>query len=263
MKLLFVGDIVGKPGRTAVHKLVPRLRETHALDVCVGNSENSAGGAGITPDSAEELLDAGLDLLTSGNHTFSKREIAAYLDRPGSRQLRPANYPDGAPGRGHAVIEARSGARLGVINLEGRVFMKPLDCPFRTADRLVGSLRGDGVLCILVDMHCEATSEKNAMGHYLDGRVSAVLGSHTHVQTADERVLRGGTAYVTDVGMCGPWDSVIGLRKESAIERVLTQRHVGFDLGHSEVYLQGAIVDIDDATGRARSIARVQERLPE
>jgi len=263
MKLLFVGDIVGKPGRTAVQKLVPRLRQEHALDVCVGNSENSAGGAGITSDSADELLEAGLDLLTSGNHTFSKREIGAYLDRPGSRQLRPANYPDGAPGRGHAVIEGRSGTRLGVINLEGRVFMKPLECPFRTADRLIESMRGEGIRCILVDMHCEATSEKNAMGHYLDGRVSAVLGSHTHIQTADQRVLRGGTAYITDVGMCGPWDSVIGLRKESAIERFLTQRHVGFDLGQSEVYLQGAIVEIDDATGRARSIARVQERLPE
>jgi 2',3'-cyclic-nucleotide 2'-phosphodiesterase len=263
MKILFVGDIVGKPGRSAVQKLVPRLREEHGLDLCVGNSENSAGGAGITPDSADELLDAGLDLLTSGNHTFSKREIASYLERPGSRQLRPANYPDGAPGRGHAVIETRSGTRLGVINLEGRVFMKPLECPFRMADRLIEQMRAQGVRCILVDMHCEATSEKNAMGHYLDGRVSAVLGSHTHIQTADERVLGGGTAYITDVGMCGPWDSVIGLRKENAIERFLTQRHAPFDLGQGDVHLQGAIVGIDEETGRARSILRVQERLPE
>jgi len=261
MKILFVGDIVGKPGRSAVQRLVPRLRAEHGLDFCVGNSENSAGGAGITPDSADELLESGLDLLTSGNHTFSKREIAPYLDRAGSRQLRPANYPDGAPGRGHAVVETRSGARLGVINLEGRVFMKPLECPFRTADRLIEQMRADGVACILVDMHCEATSEKNAMGHYLDGRVSAVLGSHTHIQTADERVLRGGTAYITDVGMCGPWDSVIGLRKENAIERFLTQRHAPFDLAQGDVYLQGAIVGIDEETGRARSILRVQERL--
>ncbi len=263
MKILFVGDIVGKPGRNAVQKLVPRLRERHALDLCVGNSENSAGGAGITPESANELLEAGLDVLTSGNHTFSKREIAGYLDRPDSRQLRPANYPDGAPGRGHAVLETRSGARLGVINLEGRVFMKPLDCPFRTADRLIEKMRADGVRCILVDMHCEATSEKNAMGHYLDGRASAVLGSHTHIQTADERVLGGGTAYITDVGMCGPWDSVIGLRKENAIERFLTQRHASFDLAQGDVRLQGAIVEIDEESGRARSIARVQEKLPE
>src|SRR5712671_5764733 len=263
MKLLFVGDIVGRPGRTAVQKIVPRLREEHLLDVCVGNSENSAGGAGITPDSADELLQAGLDLLTSGNHTFSKREIGAYLDRPDSRQLRPANYPDGAPGRGHAVIGGRSGTRLGVINLEGRVFMKPLDCPFRTADRLIESMRGEGVRCIFVDMHCEATREKNAMGHYLDGRVSADLGSHTHVQTADERVLRGGTAYQTDVGMCGPWDSVIGLRKESAIERFLTARHSPFEVAPGETVLQGAMVEIDDQTGRARGIQRIREMLPE
>jgi 2',3'-cyclic-nucleotide 2'-phosphodiesterase len=263
MKILFVGDIVGKPGRNAVRQLVPRLREQHGLDLCIGNSENSAGGAGITPESADELLESGIDLLTSGNHTFAKREIGPYLDRPDSRQLRPANYPDGAPGRGHAVLTASSGARLGVINLEGRVFMKPLDCPFRTADRLIESLRAQGVRCIFVDMHCEATSEKNAMGHYLDGRVSAVLGSHTHVQTADERVLRGGTAYITDVGMCGPWDSVIGLRKENAIERFLTQRHSSFDLAQGEVYLQGAMVEIDETTGRARSIARVQQRAAE
>ncbi|MFL5310927.1 MAG: YmdB family metallophosphoesterase, partial [Myxococcales bacterium] len=256
-------DIVGRPGRTAVQKIVPRLREEHLLDVCVGNSENSAGGAGITPDSADELLEAGLDLLTSGNHTFSKREIGPYLDRPGSRQLRPANYPDGAPGRGHAVIEGRSGTRLGVINLEGRVFMKPLECPFRTADRLIESMQGEGVRCILVDMHCEATSEKNAMGHYLDGRASAVLGSHTHIQTADQRVLRGGTAYITDVGMCGPWDSVIGLRKESAIERFLTARHTPFETAQGETVLQGAIVEIDDQTGKARSISRIRETLPE
>ncbi len=263
MKFLFVGDIVGKPGRAAVRHFVPRLREQHGLDLCIGNSENSAGGAGITPDAADELLESGLDLLTSGNHTFAKREIGPYMDRPGSRQIRPANYPDGAPGRGHAVLSSRSGTRLGVINVEGRVFMKPLDCPFRTADRLIEAMRNDGVRCIFVDMHCEATSEKNAMGHYLDGRVSAVLGSHTHIQTADERVLRGGTAFVTDVGMCGPWDSVIGLRKENAIERFLTQRHAPFDIAQTDVYLQGAIVDIDEDTGRARSIVRVQERLPE
>ncbi len=261
MKILFLGDIVGKPGRAAVRHFVPVLRERHAIDLSIGNSENSAGGAGITPESADELLES-LDLLTSGNHTFSKREIGPYLDRPGSRQLRPANYPQ-APGKGWAILETGSGTRLGVLNLEGRVFMKPLECPFRTADRVLASLRGEGVRCVLVDMHCEATSEKNAMGHYLDGRASAVLGTHTHIQTADARVLGGGTAFITDVGMCGPWDSVIGLRKEAAIERFLTQRHAAFDLASGEVYLQGAIVDIDDDTGRARSIARVQERMPE
>jgi metallophosphoesterase (TIGR00282 family) len=259
VRILFVGDIVGKPGRAAVRHFVPILRERHALDLCIGNSENSAGGAGITPDSADELLQS-IDLLTSGNHTFSKREIAPYLDRPGCKQLRPANYPD-APGRGWAVLETRSGVRLGVVNLEGRIFMKPLECPFRTADRVLAGLRADGVRCVLVDMHCEATSEKNAMGHYLDGRVSAVLGSHTHIQTADERVLGGGTAFITDVGMCGPWDSVIGLRKETAIERFLTQRHAPFELASGDVRLQGAVVEIDDETGRARRIERIQEKM--
>ncbi len=262
MKVLFVGDIVGKPGRTVVRHFVPRLREQHGLDFCVGNSENSAGGAGITADSADELLASGLDLLTSGNHTWSKRDISPYLARAGSRQLRPANYPEGAPGRGHAVVEAR-GLKLGVINLEGRVFMKALDCPFRAADRLLAELASLGTRCILVDMHCEATSEKNALGHYLDGRASVVLGTHTHIQTADARVLPGGTAFMTDAGMCGPWDSVIGVRKEAAIERFLTARHVKFETASAEVYLQGAIVDIDEETGRARSITRVQERLPE
>ena len=262
MKVLFLGDIVGKPGRAAVRHFVPVLRERHGLDLCVGNSENSAGGAGITPESADDLLEAGLDLLTGGNHTWSKREILPYLDRDGSRQLRPANYPDGAPGRGHAVVTSPVGRKLGVLNLEGRLFMKPLDCPFRAAERLVAELRQQ-TPCILVDMHCEATSEKNAMGHFLDGRVSAVLGTHTHVQTADERVLRAGTAYQTDVGMCGPWDSVIGLRKESAIERFLTARHTPFETAQGETVLQGAIVEIDDQTGRARSILRIRETLPE
>jgi len=262
LKVLFLGDIVGKPGRAAVRHFVPVLRARHGLDLCVGNSENSAGGAGITPESADDLLEAGLDLLTGGNHTWSKREILPYLDRTRSRQLRPANYPDGAPGRGHAVVTSPGGRKLGVVNLEGRVFMKPLDCPFRAAERLVAELRQE-TPCILVDMHCEATSEKNAMGHFLDGRVSAVLGTHTHVQTADERVLRAGTAYQTDVGMCGPWDSVIGLRKESAIERFLTARHTPFETAQGETVLQGAIVDIDDQTGRARAILRIREMLPE
>ena len=262
MKILFVGDIFGKPGRLAVRHFVPRLRAQHALDLCVGNSENAAAGSGITPDLVDELLASGLDLLTSGNHTWSKREIFPLLAREGSRQLRPANYPEGAPGRGHAVIAAAGGRKLGVLNLEGRVFMKSLDCPFRAADKLVAELRAQ-TPCILVDMHCEATSEKNALGHYLDGRVSAVLGTHTHIQTADNRVLAGGTAFQTDVGMCGPWDSVIGVKKEGAIERFLTARHSPFEPATHETYLQGAIVDIDDETGRARSIARVQERLPE
>ena len=260
MKILFVGDIVGKPGRAAVRHFVPLLRDRHRLDLCVGNSENSAGGAGITPESADELLESGLDLLTAGNHTWHRREVFSYLDRPGSRQLRPANYPKGAPGRGHGVIATSDGRKLGVVNVEGRVFMKSIDCPFRTAERLVEELRGE-TACILVDVHCEATSEKQAMGWFLDGRVSAVLGTHTHVQTSDERILPGGTAFQTDVGMCGPWDGVIGMKKESALERFLTGRPAPFEVANGDAVLQGAVVDIDDQTGRARSIVRIRERL--
>jgi 2',3'-cyclic-nucleotide 2'-phosphodiesterase len=261
LKVLFLGDIVGKPGRAAVRHFLPILRARHQLDLCVGNSENSAGGAGITPESAEDLLDAGLDLLTGGNHTWSRREILPYLERDGSRQLRPANYPDGAPGRGHGVVTSRSGSKLGVVNLEGRLFMRSLDCPFRTAERLVAELRRQ-TACILVDMHCEATSEKNAMGAWLDGKVSAVVGTHTHVQTADERILPGGTAFITDVGMCGPLDSVIGIKKEQSIERFLTQRPNQYEVAKNLVYLQGVVLDIDDGSGKARSITRVREHLP-
>ncbi|GAO01568.1 TIGR00282 family metallophosphoesterase [Anaeromyxobacter sp. PSR-1] len=263
MKVLFLGDVFGKPGRQAIQRIVPRLIVREAIDLVVANAENSAGGVGVTPDSADELLAAEVNLLTSGNHIWSKREIVPYLDAPGSRLLRPANYPPGSPGRGRGIASTPDGRRLGVVNVEGRVFMKTLDDPFRTALAEVEALRAEGVTCILVDMHCEATSEKNAMGWFLDGKVSAVLGTHTHVQTADARVLPGGTAFVTDVGMCGPWDSVIGVRKELVLERFLTQRPVGFEPARREVYLQGAIVDLDDATGKARSIARVQEKLEE
>jgi metallophosphoesterase (TIGR00282 family) len=246
-----------------VQRLVPRLIAREGLDLVVANAENSAAGAGITPDAAEELLAAEVDLLTSGNHIWSKREIGPYLDAPGSRLIRPANYPAGAPGRGRAIVSTPDGRRLGVVNVEGRVFMKALDDPFRAAEAEIAALRAEGVRAILVDIHCEATSEKNAMGWFLDGKVSAVLGTHTHIQTADARVLSGGTAFITDVGMCGPWDSVIGVRKELVLERFLSQRPVGFEPAKRDVWLQGAIVDVDDATGKARAIARVQERLEE
>lgn len=260
MKVLFLGDVFGKPGRQAVQRAVPRLISRLGVDLVVANAENSAGGSGVTPDSADELLACEIDLLTSGNHIWQKREIVAYLERPGSRLLRPANYPAGAPGRGRGVAETPDGRRLGVINLEGRVFMKSLDDPFQVVEEELAALRKDGCTCVLVDMHCEATSEKTAMGWHLDGRVSAVLGTHTHVQTADERILPGGTAFVTDVGMCGPMDSVIGVRKELVLERFLTQRPMAFEPARQDVWVQGAVVEIDDATGKARSIVRVQER---
>jgi metallophosphoesterase (TIGR00282 family) len=261
VKVLFLGDVFGKPGRQAVQRLVPRLITRDGVDLVIANAENSASGIGVTPDSAEELLAAEVDLLTSGNHIWSKREIVPYLERPGSRLLRPANYPPGTPGKGRAVVSTPDGRRLGVVNVEGRVFMRSLEDPFRVALAEVEALRAEGVTCILVDVHCEATSEKNALGWYLDGKVSAVVGTHTHVQTADARVLTNGTAFITDVGMCGPWDSIIGVRKELVIERFLTARPVSFEPAKRDVWLQGALVDIDDATGRARSIARVQERL--
>jgi metallophosphoesterase (TIGR00282 family) len=263
LKLLFLGDVFGKPGRQAVQRLVPRLIARDGIDLVVANAENAASGIGVTPDNAEELLAAEVNLLTSGNHIWSKREIVPYLEAAGSRLLRPANYPPGTPGRGRAVIATPDGRRLGVVNLEGRVFMRPLEDPFRTALAEIEALRAEGVTAILVDMHADATSEKNAMGWFLDGKVSAVLGTHTHVQTADARVLPGGTAYVTDVGMCGPWDSVIGVKKELVIERFLTARPISFEPAKRDVWLQGAIVDIDEATGKARSIARVQEKLEE
>jgi metallophosphoesterase (TIGR00282 family) len=263
VRFLFLGDVFGKPGRQAVARLVPRLIARESLDLVVANAENVTNGAGVTPENADELLAAEVDLLTSGNHIWAKREIVPYLDAPGSRLLRPANYPEGSPGRGRAIVSTPDGRKLGVVNVEGRVFMKTLDDPFRRVLEEIDLLRAEGAKAILVDMHCEATSEKNAMGHFLDGKVSAVLGTHTHVQTADARILPGGTAYITDVGMCGPWDSVIGVRKEIVIERFLTQRPMAFDPARREVHLQGAIVEVDDATGRAVSIVRVQERLEE
>ncbi len=261
MKLLFLGDVFGKPGRRAVQRLVPRLIAREGVDLVVANAENAASGVGVTPDSADELLRAEVNLLTSGNHIFAKREIVPYLDLPGCRLLRPANYPPGAPGRGRAIVSTPDGRKLGVVNVEGRIFMRPLDDPFRAALAEIEALRAEGAKAILVDIHCEATSEKGAMGWFLDGKVSAVLGTHTHIQTADARVLPGGTAFITDVGMCGPWDSIIGVKKELAVERFLTSRPVQFEPAKRDVWLQGALVDIDDETGRARSIARVQEKM--
>ncbi|MFO0584068.1 MAG: TIGR00282 family metallophosphoesterase [Anaeromyxobacter sp.] len=263
MKILFLGDVFAKPGRNAVTRLVPKLITTEGLDLVIANAENVANGSGVTPELADELLAAEVNLLTSGNHIWSKREIIPYLEAPGSRLLRPANYPKGSPGRGSALVETPDGRKLGVVNVEGRVFMKNLDDPFRRAEEEVEALKKQGAVAILVDVHCEASSEKNALGHFLDGRVSAVVGTHTHIQTADERVLPGGTAYITDVGMCGPWDSVIGVKKELVLDRFLTQRPVGFEPARRDVHLQGALIEIDEKTGKARSIRRVQEKLPD
>jgi metallophosphoesterase (TIGR00282 family) len=261
VRVLFLGDVVGKPGVQAVRTLVPKLIARHSADLVIANAENSEGGAGISPESAEALLSSEVNLLTSGNHFWTKRQIIPWVEEHPHLLLRPANYPKGAPGRGHTVIQTPGGRKLGVLNLEGRTFMKPLDNPFALAPELVAELRKQ-TPCILVDMHCEATSEKNAMGAHLDGKVSAVVGTHTHVQTADERILPGGTAYITDVGMCGPLDSVIGIRKELSIERFLTLRHTPYEVAKGQVYVQGVLIEMDDATGRARSIERIREHMP-
>jgi hypothetical protein len=257
MKLLFLGDIVGKPGRLAVRQLLAKLIHRERADFVVANCENISGGAGVEPDNCRELLDAGIDVLTSGNHIWRKKEINDYLERE-PRLLRPANFPAGAPGRGAGLFTTPGGRAVGVVNLIGRVFMDAVDCPFQAADRLVGGLR-EQTAAIFVDMHCEATSEKGAMGHHLDGRVSGVVGSHTHVQTADQRLLGAGTAFMTDAGMCGPIDSIIGVKSELALRRFLTHLPVRFETASGRTLVQGAAITIDDASGRATAIERVQE----
>ncbi|MDM7914177.1 MAG: TIGR00282 family metallophosphoesterase [Candidatus Eisenbacteria bacterium] len=258
MNILFVGDIFGKPGRRAVRELLPGLRREHEIDFCIGNAENAASGAGITPEIVQELLDAGLDVLTGGNHTFDRKEGHAILDDD-LRVLRPANYPDLVPGRGVGLYP-RGTEKIAVVSLMGRVFMPALDDPFRKADELLEDL-AQATSIILVDFHAEATSEKQAMGWYLDGRASVVVGTHTHVQTADERILPRGTAYLTDAGMTGPHDSVIGVRKELALERLRTAMPVRFQPAEGDVRLHGLVVRVDPQSGRARMVQRVQKSL--
>ncbi|MBW1981428.1 MAG: TIGR00282 family metallophosphoesterase [Deltaproteobacteria bacterium] len=255
IRVLFVGDIVGKSGRRVVEKLLPRIIGGQQVDLVVANAENAAGGVGLTPKVAEQLLNAGIDVLTSGNHIWKKKEIESYLDGT-DRVLRPANYPPGAPGRGYCIVETAAGLPVAVLNLEGRVFMKPVDCPFRTADLLIGGLQEEAAV-LLVDFHAEATSEKLALAWYLDGRVSAVVGTHTHVQTADERILPEGTGYITDVGMTGPTDSVLGVRKEDAIAQLISQRPTKFNLARAGQQLQAVLLDVASASGRTESITRI------
>jgi hypothetical protein len=257
VKILVIGDVCGKAGRRALRELLPSMKEE--LDFIVANGENAAGGMGLTPDVAEELLGLGVNVITSGNHIWKKREIIGFLEGE-RRVLRPANYPAGAPGRGSGIYETGSGVRVGVLNLEGRVFMRPLESPFTVAEQHLAYLRNDTSI-IIVDFHAEATSEKMALGWFLDGAVTAVCGTHTHVQTADERVLPGGTAYITDVGMTGPTDSVIGVKKEIAIERFLTMLPNRFEQGKGGLELQAVIVDVNEETGLSFGIDRVKISL--
>lgn len=255
MRLLFVGDIMGKPGRRALQSLLPRLVDQHRTDYVVVNVENAAGGFGVTPEIMDEMADLPIDCFTSGNHIWDKREGVDLLDR-NPRLLRPANYPEGNPGKGVYVGETAAGIPVAVMNLEGRVFMSQLESPFLVADRLLAQL-DKKVKVIFIDFHAEATSEKQALGFYLDGRVSAVIGTHTHVPTADERVLSNGTALLTDVGMTGPYESIIGMRVDKVLKRFLLQTPAPFEVAKRDVRLAAALVDIDETTGKARRIERM------
>lgn len=261
MKILLIGDIVGRPGRVIVEREVVPLREAQAIDLVIANCENAAGGSGITPSTADDLFRAGVDVLTSGNHVWRKKEAFDLLKRD-PRVIRPANYPDGAPGTGSTIVEALSGHKVGVLNLMGRVFMEPLDCPFRAAERELARLKLVTPI-VIVDMHAEATSEKVAMGWFLDGKVSCVFGTHTHIPTADERILPKGTGFITDVGMTGPYDSVIGRRVDQILERFLSNIPNRSEVAEENVQLRGLIVEVDPATGQARSVERITRTLQE
>lgn len=255
MRILFIGDIVGSPGREMVTKHLAALVEQHRVDLVIINGENSAAGFGITPKIADELLALGADVITGGNHSWDKKEILEYITNE-PRLLRPANFPK-SPGRGLYVGTSRGGIRYAVLNLQGRVFMTQLDCPFRTADAELAKIAPD-VKIIFVDMHAEATSEKQAMGWYLDGRVSVVVGTHTHVATADERVLPNRTAFITDVGMTGPHESVIGMDRGAMVKRFLDSMPTKFEVAIGDARINGILAEVDDSTGRARSIVRVR-----
>jgi len=255
MNILMVGDVYGEPGRQAITKLLPRLRREHAIDFAVVNVENAAGGFGVTAPIARQILEAGADVMTSGNHIWDKKEIVEYITKE-NLLLRPANFPAGTPGVGHVSVKCGP-HRIAVVNLMGRVFMLPIDCPFRRADEILPELRKETPI-ILVDMHAEATSESLAMGWYLNGRVSAVVGTHRHVQTADERVLPGGTAYITDLGLTGPTDGVIGVDRDQIIQRFLNQMPIRFETAKGPAALQGAVIAVDPETGRASEIRRLR-----
>jgi len=255
VKLHFIGDIIGKPGRQAVTRELHRLVDRYMVDLVIANGENAAGGFGITEETANDLFKCGIHVLTSGNHIWDKKDSLDFIKRE-DKLLRPANYPEGTPGRGSAVYKTAAGIKVAILNLEGRVFMNNLDCPFRVADREIDRLQAETPI-IFVDFHAEATSEKTSLGWYLDGRVSALIGTHTHIQTADERILPGGTAYLTDAGMTGGIDSVIGVKKEEAIAKFLTQLPAKFDVAKNNLRLNGVVVAVDEKSGDAVSIDRI------
>jgi len=255
MYILFIGDIFGRAGRKAVLDALPVIRDQYPIDIVIANGENVAGGNGVTRNLCTKLFRYGVDVITTGNHVWDREEAIEYLDEE-PRVLRPINFPPGTPGNGSIVYKTESGIPVGIVNGQGRVFMKPIDDPFRTIMQKVEKIRNETSV-ILVDFHAEATSEKIAMAYYLDGKVSAVLGTHTHVQTADNRVLSGGTAALTDAGMTGPHDSVIGIQSHLAVRFLLTSRYVRFEPARENIRFQGAIIEVDEKTGKAVYIERV------
>lgn len=261
MRILFVGDVVGRPGRRILSAGLRRLKKELSADLAIVNGENSASGSGITASTAKEMFSAGADVITSGNHIWSKKETPDLLERD-RRILRPLNFPAPTPGEGACIVETADGTPVAVVNLMGRVFMNPLDCPFQAADAWIEKLDTQTRIRI-VDFHAETTSEKIAMAWHLDGRVSAVLGTHTHVATADARILPGGTAAMTDVGMTGPMDSVIGVKKERVLERFLTQRPTRFEVADGDVRINAVSIDLDAETGKAIAIERIERREEE
>jgi len=257
IKVLMIGDIVGNVGRKAVNKILPNLYEKYDLDMVIANGENAAGGNGITFDIVDELFSSNIHVLTMGNHVWDKKEIISFINSQ-PYLIRPANYPPGAPGKGYTLYELNKDISIGVINLSGVIFLPPLISPFLVVDELINDIKNNTSI-IIVDFHAEATSEKVAMGWYLDGKVTAVLGTHTHIQTADERILPKGTAYITDIGMTGPRDSVLGVKKELAIKKFLTQMPVRFETARGVGQLNGVILTINSISGKAVSISRIQE----
>jgi metallophosphoesterase (TIGR00282 family) len=258
MKALIIGDVMSRTGRRVITSALPELRKRLGVDICIANVENAAGIFGVTQKVCEEISSSGVDVMTSGNHIWDRREGIPLLDTRDDL-LRPANYPPGVPGRGF-VIHMVQDTPVAVVNLQGRTFMTPIDCPFRTADDVITRISSD-VRIIIVDFHAEATSEKLALGFYLDGRVSVLAGTHTHVQTADERILGGGTAYITDVGMTGPFESIIGVKKEQVIDRFLYGRPFRFEVANESPCLEGLLVEIDEETGKAKQVTRVREEI--
>lgn len=259
VKILFIGDIVGEPGRKAVSTLVPQLRRKHDIDVVIANGENSAGGSGITPKTAADIFDAGVDVITTGDHLWDQKEVTALLQNE-PRFLRPLNYPRGTVGQGSRVFQPENRPPFAVMNLQGRTFMAALDNPFAVAPQAINELRRQTKV-IFIDFHAEATSEKIAFARMVDGQVSAVVGTHTHVQTADEQIFPGGTAFLCDAGFTGPHESVLGREIEPVIRRFVTLTPQRFEVAKDRVLLQGALIDIDDDTGKARSIQRISEAL--